>query len=115
MPIKKAQTLLVTLALMLAAFAPLWHSSPHHGLPGERADHPGCSKGTWLTAAGNGGSDAGGICPVCLHQRLLNQSCVENVAAVSAPACIARQWLESDVLPVSHRSLPPGARAPPAC
>ena len=115
MPIKKAQTLLVTLALVLAVFAPLWHSSPHHTLPGERADHPGCPEGTWLVAAAHGGSDAGGACPVCLHQRLLNQSFIENVAVVSAPAQVAHTWLEPDSLPVSHRSLPPGARAPPTC
>lgn len=115
MPIRKAQTLLAALALALAVFTPLWHSSPHHGLPGEPGAHSTSADGARLAAAGSAGSDAGGICPVCLHQRLLNQSCVENVAAISAPACAARQWLESHLLPVSHRSLPPGARAPPAC
>ena len=115
MPIKKAQMLLATLALTLAVVAPLWHVTPHHGMPGAPDSHSTPVEGARLASAENEGSDAGGLCPVCLHQRLLNQSCVENMAAVSAPAYVACQWLESDVLPVFHRSLPPGARAPPAC
>lgn len=115
MPIRKAQALLAALALALAVFTPLWHSSPHHGLPGEPGTHSTSVNGARLAAAGSRGSEAGGACPVCLHQRLLSQSCIEHVATVSAPACAARHWLESELLPVSHRSLPPGARAPPAC
>ena len=115
MPIRKAQTLLAALALALAVFTPLWQSSPHHGLPGEPGAHSTSDSGSRLASAGSRGSDAGGACPVCLYQRLLSQSCIEHVAAVSAPACAARQWPETELLPVSHRSLPPGARAPPAC
>jgi hypothetical protein len=113
MPIRKAQTLLAALALVV--FSPLWHSSPHHGLPGGSVAHSLSVDGARLAPAGSRGTDAGGVCPVCLYQRLLSQSCIEHVTAVSAPACAARQWLESDLLPVSHRALPPGARAPPAC
>jgi hypothetical protein len=115
MPAKKSQTLLVALALTLAVFAPLWHSTPHHGFPRVPGAHPPPVEGARLAAADGVESDAGGACPVCLHERLLNQSCVETVAAVSAPASTTRPRLESEVLPVSHRSLPPGARAPPAC
>jgi hypothetical protein len=115
MPIRKIQTLLAVLALALAVLTPLWHSSPHHGLPVEPCDSSVPVDGPRLAADGSADPAAGSICPACLYQRLLSQSCVENVPAVSAPASAGRQWIEPAPLPVSHRSLPPGARAPPAC
>ena len=115
MPIRKAQTLLATLALMLAVFAPIWHSAPHHRLSGWASTSSPPVKGVRLAAAQSEDAIGGGICPACLHQRLLSQSRVESVVSISPPACSTGAQLESDTHPVSHRSLPPGARAPPAC
>jgi hypothetical protein len=115
MPFRKTQTLLAALALALAVLAPLWHSSPHHGLPGDRLAQGQPEREDRLAASGCEDPQAGTACPVCLHQRLLSHSCVESMAAVAAPASTTRPCLDPVAHPVSHRSLPPGARAPPAC
>jgi hypothetical protein len=115
MPSRKTQKLLAALALALAVVAPLWHSAPHHGPPTEPDGQTRPVDGLQLITADGDDAASGGVCPACLHQRLLNQSCVENLAAISAPASTTVRGSDSDDLPVSHRSMPPGARAPPTC